>query len=180
MLPNQKSYSTGLVFPRMTYYTRMIDNITGDCVLSWVSTSRVKDIFYGDVDGMNGGESEYIVEYDIHNNETYAWNGGGPEVTCMDAENCKLYVEIPGECRNLCPFLYVRCITYNPEAEWEALDCQHPEFSTIQGMCSPDFGTILGTGDHAIIQTKIKLKKGSNICKLQYNFQLRFTYQFRK
>ena len=62
MLPNRNSYSSGLVTPRMTYYTRMIDNITGDCVLSWVSTSRVKDIFYGDVDGVDGGESQYIVE----------------------------------------------------------------------------------------------------------------------
>jgi hypothetical protein len=176
MLPNRTSASLPLVTPRMTYYTRVIDNLTEEQVLGWVSTARNKDIFYGRVS--EGGESEYIIEYDIYNNEPYGWDANGPSITCMDAYNCSLYINIPYECRDLSPFLYVRCITYNPQAEWKPLDMGHPVYKDIQGRCSPDFGVILGTGDHAVIQTKIKLKKGANICKLQYNFELRFTYQF--
>ena len=180
MLPNRTAYSTPLSTPRMTYYTRVISNITGEQHLGWVSTARVKDLYFGLVDGVNGGESDFIVEYDIHNNEVYGWSANGPTITCLDAVNCSMYVEIPAECRSLCPFLYARCVTYSPEAEWEKIDCQTPEFKTIQGLCSPEFGTILGTGDHAIIQMKVKLKKNSNICKLKYPFTVRFTYQFKR
>jgi hypothetical protein len=160
----------------MTYYIRGIDNLTGEQVFSQVSTAICKDLYFGRC--APGGESEYIIEYDIYNNEPYAWNLNGPSITCMDAKNCSLYIDIPGECRDLTPFLYARCITYNPEAEWKALDMAHPVFKEIQGRCSPDFGVILGVGDHAIIQTKIKLKKNTNICRDKYQFELRFTYQY--
>jgi len=178
MLPNRTPTSVPLVVPRMTYYIRAIDNLTGEQVFSQVSTNKNKDAYYGIVG--DGGESQYIIEYDIYNNEPYAWNGGGPEITCMDAYNCSVYISIPYECRDISPFLYIRCTTYDPEAEWEPIDTGHPIFKKIQGRCSPDFGTILGVGDHAIIQTKIKLKKGANICMEKYGFELRFTYQYGK
>ena len=180
MLPQRTPYSEPLITPRMTYYTRVVDNLTGEQVMGWVSTARNKDIFYGNVDAEAGGESDYIIEYDIHNNETYAWDANGPTYTCMDAINCALYIEMTSECRNLCPFFYARCITLHPEAEWEAITAQHPKFTNIQGLCSPDFGVILGSGDHAIIQTKIRLKRGSSICLDQYGFMLRFSYQYKK
>jgi len=180
LLPNRTVFSPNLVYPRMTYYTRVVDNQTGEQVFPWLSTSRNKNIFYGCVDAINGGESDFIVEYDIYNNEPYAWDGQGASLTAMNAVECNLYIDFSSECRNIGNFFYCRCVTYDPHAEWEAITPAHPKYTKIQGAASPDFGTILGVGDHAVIQTKLMLKKNTTICKEMYNFQLRFSYKYRR
>jgi len=47
----------------------MLDNIDGRQMLGFVSTARNKKIYWGEVNGLLGGESQYIVEFDIWNNE---------------------------------------------------------------------------------------------------------------
>lgn len=165
------------ICPRMTYYTRVVDNVTGEQVLGYASTAKNKKMYYGRVDGLNGGESEYIVEFDIWNNEP-AWDGGTPMLIAQNAVNCKLTVDIPAESRNLSPFLYARCTTLDPKGNFNDLSMGRRTFSAIKGNVSDELGTILGTSDHATVQTKIKLKGGSIVKHPQYQFGLTFEYNY--
>jgi hypothetical protein len=161
----------------MTYYTRVIDNIDGHQLLGYVSTAKNKQLYYGKCNGIMGGESQYIVEFDIWNNEP-AWDGGTPQTIAQNATNCRLTIDIPAESRDLNPFLYARCITLSLDSEFKDISMSHREFNEIQGNASDEYGTILGVSDHATIQTKIKLKKNSVIKQLQYNFGLNFLYNY--
>ena len=166
-----------MIFPRMTYYTRVLDNIDGHQLLGQASTKNNKEIYYGQVNALKGGESQYMVEFDIWNNEP-AWDGGTPQMTAQNAVNCHLEIVIPSQCRNLSPFLYARCTTYDIKSEFKDISMSHPSFYDIQGNASDIYGAILGVSDHATIQTKIKLRPNSNIAKHQYHFNLNFVYNY--
>lgn len=166
-----------LVYPRMTYYTRLLDNVDGHQLLGWASTSMNKKIYYGKCNGLKGGESEYVVEFDIWNNEP-AWDGGTPQTIAQNATNCRLEIEIPPESRNLSPFLYARCTTLDVKSDFKDISMSHKEFKEIQGNASDEYGTILGVSDHATIQTKIKLRENSLIKQSQYSFNLNFLYNY--
>ena len=165
------------IFPRMTYYSRVLDNVDGHVLLSWASTSQNKKIYYGRCNGMIGGESEFMVEFDIWNNEP-AWDGGTPQMIAQNAANCRLRITIPPESRDLNPFFYARCITYDLNSEFQAVDMAHRELKDIQGNASDEYGSILGVSDHATIQTKIKLKKDSLVKQPTYQFTLDFVYNY--
>lgn len=166
-----------MAYPRMTYYTRMIDNADGHQILGFTSTVRNKKIYYGRANGLLGGESEYIIEYDIWNNEP-GCDGGTPQTIAQNASNCRLKITIPPASRDIQPFLYARCITLDPKSEFKAISLSDREFKDIQGNSSDVYGTILGVTDHATIQTKIKLKPNSNIKNHQYSFTLDFLYNY--
>ena len=173
-------YSDGgenMITPRMTYYTRVLSNIDEHQMLPYASTVRNKKLYYGRVNALTGGESEYIVEFDIWNNEP-GWDGGTPQMTAQNAINCRLVIDIPCECRNLSPFLYARCTTLDPKSEYKDISMAHKEFKDIQGNASDVYGAILGVCDHATIQTKIKLKKSSTVQNSHYNFFLNFLYNY--
>ena len=161
----------------MTYYTRMLDNINGKQMLGWESCAKNKSIYYGECNGLIGGESQYIIEFDIWNNEP-GWDGASPQTTAQNAVNCRLRNKIPPKSRDLNPFLYARCITYDPQSEFTDISMSHPEFKNIQGNASDVYGAILGVQDHATIQTKIKLKENSMIKDHQYHFSLDFLYNY--
>ena len=163
--------------PKMTYYTKVVDNLTGEQIFGYVSTVKNKTLYYGSVDGLNGGESQYSVFFDIWNNEP-GWSGGTPLQIAQDATNCKLRINIPAESRDINPFLYARCTTADLQGPFESLNMGRREFDGIKGNMSKDMGVILGSGDHATIQTKIKLKPGLSICRAQYAFELVFSYNF--
>lgn len=165
------------VLPRMTYYTRVIDNVDGHQVFGYASTAKNKKLYYGKVDGLRGGESEYIVEFDIWNNEP-AWDGGTPILVVQNAVNCRLTIDIPPESRDLSPFLYARCTTLDPEGSFNDLSMGRRTFTAVRGNVSDELGTILGTSDHATIQTKIKLRKNSTVKYSQYQFALNFEYNY--
>lgn len=166
-----------MTVPRMTYYTRLLDNIDGHQLLGYASTARNKKIYYGKCNALIGGESEYVVEFDIWNNEP-AWDGGTPQTISQNAANCHLEINIPPETRNLSPFLYARCITLDVNSEFKEVSMSHKTFYDIQGNSSDEYGTILGVSDHATIQTKIKLRKNSLVSKQQYDFTLDFLYNY--
>ena len=166
-----------MIYPRRTYYTRVVDNATGEQVLGLASTAQNKKIYYGKCNGLTGGESEFIVEFDIWNNEP-AWDGGTPQMICQNANNCRLRITIPPESRDLNPFLYARCTTYDMKSEFQPVDMSHRELKDIQGNASDEYGAILGVSDHATIQTKIKLKENSMVKKYKYFFTLDFLYNY--
>ncbi len=164
-------------YPRMTYYSRLLSNEDGHQLLGWASTVKNKQIYYGRCNGLKGGESEYIVEYDIWNNEP-AWDGGTPQTIAQNAANCRLRINIPPESRDLNPFFYARCTTMDVESEFKDVSMAHREFKDIQGFTSDEYGTILGVSDHATIQTKIKLRENSMVKNHQYAFTLEFLYNY--
>ena len=164
--------------PRMTYYTRVLSNATGQQVAGYASTARTKDLYYGRVDALRGGESEYVVQFSIWNNEG-SWSAHSPYYNVADALNCRLTLSIPNDCRQLVPFLYARCSTLDPEGEYVPLDLAHPTLTAIRGTATNDLGVISGEGgDHADVETKIVLKKGSTVCKDLYAFGLDFSYDY--
>jgi len=166
-----------MVYPRMTYYSRLLSNEDGRQLLNYASTVHNKQLYYGRVNGLKGGESDYVVEFDIWNNEP-AWDGGTPQVIAQNAMNCRLRINIPPESRDINPFFYARCTTYDVESEFEEVSMKHREFKNIQGSASDQYGTILGVSDHATIETKIKLRPNSMIKQHQYNFTLDFLYNY--
>lgn len=171
------SYVSRMSPPIMTYYTKLLDNATGEQIFGYASTAKNKQLYYGKVNGFNGGESQYIIEFDIWNNEP-ALYAGGPITTVQDATNTKLEIQIPPNSRDLNPFFYARCTTNDPQSAFQTLSMSNKTFTAIKGNCSQSLGTILGTSDHATIQTKIKLKPNSNVKYHQYAFALKFSYVF--
>ena len=164
--------------PHMTYYTKVVDNVSGDKVMGYASTARSKKIYYGRVDALRGGESQFVVTFSIWNNEA-SWSAGTPLEHVADAVNCRLRVSIPGECRCLAPFLYVRCTTADPRSAFVPIGIDDPVFIDVQGTISDAKGVILGMGgDHADIETKIRLKAGCPVAKARYEFDLDFLYNY--
>jgi len=167
-----------MIAPRMTYYTKMIDNVDGHQVKGYASTARSKRVYYGRVDALRGGESQYVITWSIWNNEE-CWDAGTPLQTVQNAINCRLQIAIPEECRDLSPFLYARCVTFNAEAEFKPLGMGNRTYTDIRGLATDEHGVILGTGgDHADIETKIRLGKCCTCRKARYSFELDFLYNF--
>lgn len=75
--------------PRITIYARVISNIDNS-QLQGFSDARYKkgNYSFGSVNGLTGGESSNIVEFDIWNNEP-AFSAGGLAENNADAINCK-------------------------------------------------------------------------------------------
>ncbi len=167
-----------MLAPFMTYYTKMISNVDGSQVRGYASTARNKKIYYGRVDALRGGESQYVVTFSIWNNEP-AESAGTPLTTYQNAINCRLQIAIPDECRDLSPFLYARCTTFDAQGEFKPLGMGNRVYSDIRGLATDEYGVILGTGgDHADIETKIRLAPGCTCCKERYSFELDFLYNF--
>ena len=181
--------------PRMTYYARIIDNLDDSQITGFKDTKLNSNWNYGQCDGLIGGESQYIVEFDIWNNEP-AFNAGTYDVAVQNAINCKLSVLPNGSILdptsdlaklfNLSnPFVYARCTTFSYTETWVGIKINdNPILSQyleeITGNVSPLVkGTILGDADHAIVQTKIILPANSNIDANRYNFNLVFYYDYQ-
>lgn len=163
--------------PRMTYYTKTLDNIDNHQLLGYASTAKNKKLYYGKCNGLTGGESQFVVEFDIWNNEP-AWDGGTPQIICSNAFNCHMTIDMQSETRNLSPFFYARCTTYDLNSEFSDISMNHKTFYDIQGNSSDEYGVILGVSDHATIQTKIKLRANSKVTQEQYKFALNFLYNY--
>lgn len=172
--------------PRLTYYARVIDNIDGKEILSYTSVARTNCWYYGKCNGLEGGESEYIVEFDIWNNEL-AQTGGATFSKCSDAKNCKLTVYSDEKCKittdnelfNLyTPFMQAKTVNDNYENDFVGIK-GNKMLKDIRGNVNPNLeGTLQGVGDHVKIQTKIVLPEGANLTQQQHGFVFAFYYDF--
>jgi hypothetical protein len=171
--------------PRMTYYARVIDNITNKEILNWIDTYHSRNWYFGKV-CTYGGESQYMVEFDIWNNEP-AWNAGAYDEHCEDATNCRLTVWSDTDCLaksnvplfNLPhPFMYARCITNDYKSKFEGIR-NGDMLTNITGNVNPNhIGLIHGNCDHSFIQTKIVLPEQSGLDNIRYNFIIAFYYDY--
>lgn len=176
--------------PRITYYARVLDNITNEQVLDYMSANKNNTWYYGQC-AKTGGESQYIVEFDIWNNEP-AFNAGTAEYDCPNATNCKLTVWPTKDCKATVendlfrlptPFMEARCITNDYKADYTKIkfDTTGKMLTNITGNVNPSkIGTLHGNGDHTIIQTRINLEipEGFVFDSNRYQFVFAFYYDF--
>jgi len=170
--------------PLITYYARVIDNVTGEEIFK--STEASKNMwYYGNCNGLEGGESQYIVEFDVWNNEP-AYNAGTYDSHCLDAIHCKFSVwpDVNLSMQNsnpifalTQPFMYARCISNGYDVPFSPLRYNN-SIDIFGNNDSSLIGVLQGNGDHSIIQTKIILPPNSNLDILKYNFILNFSYDF--
>lgn len=168
-------------YPLMTYYSRVIDNLSGKEIMNYDYVGKKNVCYYGKCNSKEGGESEYIIEFDIWNNEK-SFNGYEYDVRCQDAKNCRLTIWPDKKCQkdidnklfNIEPsFMYARCLTFGPK---EFIPIKYYEGLNVRGNVNPSIDSIKGNCDHAIVQTKIIIPKDSNLPKERYIFNFSFFY----
>ena len=169
--------------PLITYYARVIDNLTGEEIFK--TTEASKNLwYYGNCNGLQGGESQYIVEFDIWNNEA-AYNAGTYDTHCLNAINCKFSVwpdaNLTMQNSNPLfiltqPFMFVRCISNGYDTPFVPIK-YNMKLTNIVGNNNPNLvGTLQGNGDHTKIQTKLILQPNTNLEIIKYNFVTNFEY----
>ena len=167
--------------PLMTYYMKVIDNISGEEIMRYDYVGKKNICYYGKCNAKEGGESEFIIEFDIWNNEP-AFNAGAYDYKCQDAKNCRLTIWPNKNCSidstnklfNVQQsFMYARCLTFGPK---EFKPIKYHNGVNVVGNVNPNIDSIKGCGDHAKVQTKIILPKNSDIPSDRYNFNFSFFY----
>lgn len=166
--------------PLITIYARVIDNLTGKELLGFDYAHNQSAWYYGKCNSIDGGESQYIVEFDIWNNER-GFNAGMYDHRCQDAKRCRLniwpnqgYQINNNDLFNMKdPFMYARCLT-TEIGEYQPIDVD--KHLRIIGNVNPNIDSLKGSGDHAIVQTKIIIPPNSNLENKRYDFSFSFYY----
>ena len=166
--------------PKMTYYVRIRSNLTNQILTNW-KFFDASLWYYGKINTNFGGESEYIVELDIWNNEP-AFNAGDFNTRNKDAYNCKLGIEPLSDDLTLFKidpaFLYGRCCSTHKLEEWTPISLNEP-LTHIYGTNNPNnIGVLIGNADHCLIQTKLILPKMDLQSHQRYPFKLTFHYLY--
>lgn len=169
--------------PKMTYYVRVIDNITGTHITEWDSY-EASMWYYGRCNSLKGGESEYIVEFDIWNNEA-AFNAGMYDDHNDDAINCRMTAlqnSTAGSASLFAmiqPVVYARCITFNHKDKFQPIRNDRMLTDITGNVNINANGVIQGLGDHAIIQTKVILPAEAALEPYsRYAFDIAFYYDY--
>ena len=166
--------------PKMTYYVRIRSNLTGQILTNW-KFFDASLWYYGKINTISGGESEYIVELDIWNNEP-AFNAGDYNVRNKDAYSCQLGVEPINDDLSLfkldTPFLYGRCCSTYKLEEWSPITLNSPLTHVYGTNYSKDIGTLIGNSDHCLIQTKLIIPPSILNEHTRYPFKLTFSYLY--
>lgn len=177
--------------PRITYYARVINNINGQELVGFTDAAKNNTWYYGSCNGLEGGESEYIVEFDIWNNEP-AFEANTREVIVPNVTNCKFTVWPDENCiptfdqlfnltnntQQYIPFMYAKCDTFGYRSDFTGIR-YNTMLEGITGNVNPNLiGTLQGCGDHARIQTKIILPQASQLENARYAFVFAFYYDY--
>lgn len=169
--------------PKMTYYVRVIDNITGTHITEWDSYEN-SAWYYGRCNSLRGGESEYIVEFDIWNNEA-AFNAGMYDDHNLDAFNCRMSAIQNATANSAAlfamtePVVYARCTTFSHKDLFVPIRNNNMLTGITGNVNINATGVIQGLGDHATVQTKIILPAGAPLDgHSRYAFDIAFYYDF--
>lgn len=169
--------------PRITYYAKVIDNLTNTDITSYKNAMDNALWYYGKIDSSLGGESQFVVEFDIWNNEP-SFNHRTFDAHCSDANNVKLNVEFNSNRKNdeefasnlyNTDFFYARSLTSGFD---DFIPVNNKKQLDISGNLNPNKNMLSGEGDHCIVQTKIKLDNNTLIENGRYNFNLVLSYDF--
>ena len=173
--------------PKMTYYARVRSNLTDQILTNW-KFFDASLWYYGKINSNHGGESEYIVEFDVWNNEP-AFNVGDYSVHNKDATNCQLAIKPVSDDKSQGldlalfkldkPFMYGRCFTTFKREAWTPITISHPLTNLYSSVYPDRIGYLRGLRDHMIIQTKIILPENSSLLDgSRYPFTLAFEYDY--
>ena len=172
--------------PDITVYFRTIDNITEKEIDGYKFLSNKSDFNYGTISGRDGGESRFVVELDIWNNEP-AFYGGMYTHDILDAVDCKFKAwdnqnlnssfTIRNKIDNK-SYILARCVTRD-FADFKAIAgnvCLASE--NLYGTIYETPGSLSGQhgGDHAKIQTKIAIP--ANTVPSFKSFVFEFSYKY--
>lgn len=157
--------------PKMTYYARILSNIDKKPITKY-QMYDTSVWYYGECN-KNGGESEYIIEFNIWNNEP-GFNAGEYDYYDPNAINCRLGIE---NCAIEEPILYARCVTMHQHDAFVPVAADKP-FTRIFGSLKKTEGIIYGNTDHAVIQTKVVIPENIDIDENIYNFDVTFAYDY--
>lgn len=175
---------TNMEAPKMTYYARVRSNLTGQVMTNW-QFYDTSIWYYGRCNSLEGGESDYIIEFDIWNNEP-GFNAGTYDVHNKNALSCKLSIEpINNNAGQLelfklgFPFLQGRCATNREREEWQSITISNPLTKIYGNVQSSQRGVLFGNADHTILQTKIVMPANTILeNNVRYPFNLIFTYNY--
>ena len=170
--------------PKMTYYARIRSNLTGKILTNWQPYDNAV-WYYGICNSLHGGESDYIVEFDIWNNEP-GFNAGGYAYHNQNATGCQLSIEpIDNSADHLAlfklgfPYIFSRCYSTNIRDPWISVTIDKPFtklYGTVQSKVN---GVLMGYADHMIIQTKIIMPPNALLENYKrYPFNLVFSYSY--
>lgn len=170
--------------PKITYYARIRSNLTGQILTNWQSYDT-SIWYYGQCNSLYGGESDYILELDIWNNEP-SFNAGEYAYHNQNATNCQLTIEpLNNNTENLklfnlnYPYIYGRCYSTNTRESWESITIHKPLTKLYGTLQSNQLGVLIGYADHMIIQTKIIMPANTILDHFRrYPFNLLFTYSY--
>ena len=172
--------------PRVTIYSRTLSNITGEEIEGYNLVNKNSHFHFGRINGISGGESSAVVEFDIWNNEP-AIMGGLSVPSVSDAVNCRFTAWDDGtlisskeiqDPKTYTPYVYARCVTQNFNDFQPIGGVRYLPSEKIYNSVSSTPGFISGQsgGDHIKIQTKIVVPENS---QANYkNFVFEFTYDY--
>lgn len=176
--------------PRITIYGKVLDNKDQTMVRDYNDWRQNQIWHYGNVNGSRGGESSYIIEFDIWNNEP-AFNTLSGKEAVLDAKNIQLSVwsdetktSSVGLNHGGIGFVNARCVTKNNKTSFQPI-FGVVAFDEIYGNVAKKKGTLSGQlgGDHTIIQTKIVIPDivasvGSPLPNGNATFMYSLTYDY--
>lgn len=163
-------------YPRITYYTKIIDNKNGKVLMESSYSNSRTPLYYGKCSNISHSESEYVIEIAIWNNES-AFDANMTRSNVLDAYNCNIsvYPNKFGESDNRKDsFFYIRCISDNIENEYEPIWCD-TKFDKLVSKINRN-NNILLNGDCFIVQTKIILPENEILDPTRHKFKLYFSY----
>jgi hypothetical protein len=173
--------------PRITVYYRILSNITGQQIHDFADTHENTNINFGYINGLTGGESSAVVEFDIWNNEI-AFTAGTMAESVSDAINCKFTAWDNAACVSTVNIKDSNNISYvkarnmvkghlEPFKEIAGPQCLTGE-DMIGNVSELALSTLSGRpgGDHTKIQSKIVIPAGTE--PKMNNFVFSFQYDF--
>ena len=174
--------------PLITTYYRIIDNVTGKELQEYRFLDKKSSITYGTLSSLNGGESEFVVEFDIWNNEP-AFYGGIYTADVQNATQCNFTawdnekMNSTYSIRNLIDnksYVMARCINRDfPTFKHVAGNINIGNVNLYSSVLENP-GELSGQhgGDHFKIQTKISIPPNNSVGVGLKNFIFEFSYNY--
>jgi hypothetical protein len=172
--------------PLITVYYRTIDNITNKEIDGYTLLTNHSNLNFGKIGGIDGGESPYVVELDIWNNEP-SFYGGVYTADVADAIDCKFTawdnekLNSTMSIKNLLDnksYILARCVSKGfPEFKYIAGNAGLTSFN-LSGSDNNNVSTISGQhgGDHMKIQTKIFIPPQTKASSINFVFNFNYNY----
>ncbi len=174
--------------PLITYYARVLDNLSNTYITEYKNAMDNEITWYYGEIYKNTGESQYIIQYDIWNNEP-AFNQRFYDKHCRDAINIKFGISlyskkdypndetyIPATDFANLNFMYARIYNEDYQSDWQLIN-NKKKIDLISNTTN-DKGVLYGNADHCIVQTKLIFKEPIDLNAGRYYFQSTIDYDF--